>query len=231
MKRLVWIFFVLGGCVSTIDPDPAGLGLMYFPLQTGDYFIYRAKRINFNLDGSLDSIEYLLKEVVVDSFPSTDNQGFTFVINRHKKGLNDPLWVLSTVVSARTNLKTMVFNEDNAAYIKLAFPMQEGLTWDGNSLNDFEPDAYEIRMLSHPFKVDSITFANTVHVFQADLLDPAKISADDYRVEVYAENIGLVFKESIIKEYCYYSAGGPCSEPTVLQGFEYEQQLIEFGKI
>ena len=138
--------------------------------------------------------------------------------------------MFEAALSSRSTFRTIVANEGNTAYVKLTFPMQEGLTWDGNSLNDLEPDSYEIRMLNHPFKVDSITFANTVHVFQADLLDPAKISADDYRVEVYADSIGLVFKEIIQKEYCDYSAGGPCSEPTVLTGFEYEQKLIEFGK-
>ena len=230
MKRLFWIFFVLTGCVNSIDPDPSSLGINYFPLQTGDYYVYNITTINFNLNGSIDSLEFLLKEEVVDSFPSTDEQGFTFVINRYKKDVSDPDWTFEEVVSARATIKTTVVTEGNTDFIKLVYPVQEGLRWDGNSLNDLEPDEYEIRMLSHPFTVDSITFANTVHVFHADLLDPAKISADDYRVEVFAEDIGLVFKETIIKEYCDYSAGGPCSEPTVLLGYEYEQKLIEFGK-
>jgi hypothetical protein len=230
MKKFGILLIVLSGCVSSIEPDPGSLGLNYYPLQVGSYQIFHINSKIFNLDGSVDTVTYLMKEVVVDSFPGSDQDSYTYVINRYKKGINEPEWVIEEVVSARINFKTMVLTENSTAYVKLVFPMQEDLGWDGNSLNDLEPETYRIRMLSQPFTVDSVTFANTVHVFQADLLDPAQISQDDYRFEVFADDVGLVYKQKIVKEYCDYLSSGICSEPTVLSGLEYEQKLMEFGK-
>ena len=230
MRKLGIFLLILSGCVSSIEPDPNTLGLNYYPLQTGDYRVYNTKSKNFNLDGTIDSVEYLLKEVVVDSFPGNDQDSYIYVINRYKKGLNETDWLIDEAVSARINLRTMVLTENNAAFVKLAFPMEEALTWDGNSLNDLEPEDYEMRMLSHPFTVDSITFANTVYVFHVDIRDPVQISNDDYRLEVFADGVGLVYKQKILKEWCDYVTSGACSEPTVLSGLEYEQKLIEFGK-
>ena len=87
MKKLTWLLFLLGGCVSSVEPDPSRLGVNFYPLQTGSYFIYQSKLVDFNLNGTIDSTIFFLREEIVDSFPSTDNEGYTFVINQYKKRL------------------------------------------------------------------------------------------------------------------------------------------------
>ena len=120
--------------------------------------------------------------------------------------------------------------EDNVPVVSVVYPMSEGLTWDANAKNSLPTDSYELENLGHPFKVDSITFVNTVQVTQEDLRDPIMISNDDYRIEVYADLVGLIYKQQVSIQWCGPSTGPSCSETRPLSGYELEQKLIEFGK-
>jgi len=215
----------LMGCTSTIDIDPDQAGGSYFPLVQGMFRIYQVSSVTYNPDFSTDSSVFQLKEVVADTFRTADNV-LAMVLNRFvRQGSGNP-WIPDSVWWTYKNLRLAVNVEGNQPYIKLSFPLKENRIWDGNGLNGKSRDTYEMKNLGAPFEANGITYDNTVTVFKNDLIDSLMIAQDDYRVEVYSKEVGLVYKKDIVRKYC---SPETCSSPSVESGILFEQQLLQVG--
>ena len=230
IRHYFLILLLFSGCVSSIEPDISTLGVNYTPLKIGDFHIFSVSEKTYNSNGTEDSLGYFLKETVFDSLYIEAQDITEFFINRFRKEAIEDDWVYFETVSQRIDLRSLVSVEDNVPVVSVVYPMSEGLTWDANAKNSLPTDSYELENLGHPFKVDSITFVNTVQVTQEDLRDPIMISNDDYRIEVYADLVGLIYKQQVSIQWCGPSTGPSCSETRPLSGYELEQKLIEFGK-
>ena len=74
--------------------------------------------------------------------------------------------------------------------------------------------------------LESISFGNTITVIQNDFRD--NITMNDVRTEVYAENIGLVYKNIEILQFC---ADPDCVGLEIVEvGRKLKQKIIDFGK-
>ena len=196
----------------------------------GDFHIFSVGVKSYNSDGSSDSSGYYLKEVIFDSLFIESENLTQFSINRFKKDAIEDDWAYFETISQRQSIRSLITVVDNIPVISVVYPMSEGLTWDANSQNSLPADNFEIENLGHPFMVDSVTFVNSMQVTQEDLRDPIMISSDDYRIEVYADMVGLVYKQTIKIQWCGPSNQPSCSQVTPIGGFELEQKLIEFGE-
>jgi hypothetical protein len=231
IRQALWVVMVLGSliisCNELLSPQPERLGYDYFPLETGDFRIYQTRVINYNLDGSSDTLVYQLMEVVADS--SIVGDEVSYRLDRFRRANESDSWVIDSVWSARRNTYQAIVVEHNVPIIKLSFPLSEDRKWDGNAMNALDFDEFKITNYGLPYQLDGSEYAESLEMFKEDLLDPLKITNDDYHLEVFSKGVGLIHKLDINKKYC-----NPvdCSVPGIIeQGIVFEQKLLQIGKI
>lgn len=206
-----------------LAPEPERLGYEYFPLTVGEFRTYDVAVINYNLDGSTDTVIYQLKEVVADSSIVGDETSYR--LDRFRRANQTEPWVIDSVWSARLNTYQAIVVEHNVPIIKLSFPLVEDKRWDGNAMNSIDFDEFKIKNLGMPYQTNGIDYPNTLQMFKEDLRDPRGITQDDYHVEVFSAGLGLIYRLDEDLKYC-----NNCPSFTIEQGTVYEQKLLEIGK-
>jgi hypothetical protein len=229
MQKSITRYFILAvfsaffwQCSETKEVDPAQQVDLFFPLQVGEYRIYQVEGTKYSVnDDSL--FTYQLKESVVESFSNLES-GISYKILREKKYDDSESWQFDSLWTARTEGQKAIMVENNVPLVKLAFPLQDSLSWDGNSLNDKNYDLLTMLMVNKSFSGVFGTYDNTATVIQEYLPD---INVNWIsRKEVYAETIGLVYKENIVLIYNQSAIGAEIVDA----GIRYYQHLIEYGK-
>ena len=217
------ISFSLACSVDKIRPVEQ-YGTEYFPLKTGSFRIYQVDQTTHEL-GIPSTTNYQLKESVVDSFLNQTG-GYTYAIHREIWDNEQQTWNLSDSWSARISDTEAVLAEGNTHYLKLIFPFGSNKTWDGNAYNTMVEEIYEADSIGLIFSVAEQNIDNTVTIIQNDNLD--KIVETDYRIEKYAPEIGLIYKEIINLEYC--TSDDSCLGQQIIEsGLIYKQSIIAFG--
>ena len=221
---LVLAVMLFWQCSETSEVDPLSLGSQYFPLEVGDYRIYDVSGVRYN--NMLDSIEftYQLKESVKDSFTNLES-GYSYTIQREKRNSELDTWEIDSIWTARKTDRTAIMVENNVPFIKLSFPIGDNISWDGNSLNDQQIDEYIMVNTNTSFSNELTSYSNTVTVIQEDLSDP--FVQNNLEWEVYAEDIGLIFKEITL---VYYAQNEYYGLQKINSGIKYYQSLTEYGK-
>ncbi len=210
-------------CSETKELNPEDLGSQYFPLETGMYRIYQVKGVQYN--SIIDSVEfsYFLMESVGESFRNLEN-GISYKILRQKKVDLDDSWEIDSIWTARKDEQVAILVENNVPLIKLAFPLKEGKTWDGNGLNANHADEYELVNVGLSYVGEHDSFEKTAMVIHEDI--PDYIVNFKSRREVYAENVGLVYKENVILNFNQDNIGAGIVD----SGLKYYQHLVEYGE-
>jgi hypothetical protein len=206
------------------EPNDSRLGFTFYPLDAGTFIIYDVEKINYRITGEIDTIKYYLKEAVVDSFLNEENN-YTFLLHRsvRTKG-ND--WRLDSVWTARKTSYQAITVENNIPFIKLIFPFKEKVSWDGNSLNTLKEEIYTMENVNQPITFNNQTFNNSVTIIQKDNQD--SIIFLERRKEIYAHEIGLVYKESAAIKYC---SQVQCIGKNIIDsGVLLKQTFLESGK-
>lgn len=181
----------------------------YYPIATGKYKIYQIDSTVFNKNTcTVYNSSCQLKEVT--SSTATDGVGDTYhILKRYlRKDASEP-WALKDIWTEKIKNNQVQRIENDQRFIKLIFPIKEGTTWDGISYlrpntafeipgssiiiyKDWENFNYQ--EIAAPFynSVQNITYPNSLTVLQVDYENNVNRR---YSQEVYAENIGLVYKE------------------------------------
>lgn len=227
-RSLALVLIVLPvACNKFIEPSSAEFGYQYYPMEMGQFRTYYTQVIDYALDGSIDTTRYLTKELVEDTIRYTDGT-LKYILGRYSMDLEGMGWHKDSLWAVSSNQSKVVMSEANVDYIKLSFPVMENMEWDGNALNGRDKEIYELNNLKQPYSYDTLNYENTLTVVQADLVDPNKITEDDYRFEVFALDVGLVHK---FRKKVIYCDPSKCSENGIIEnGVIFEQKLIEFGK-
>ncbi len=219
------IYTLLVGCTETLEPNTTEFGYDYYPMDLGDVRIYHTTTIRYNLNGTIDTTRYLTKEVAEELILKTDGTT-SILLGRYSAVIGSTTWTKDSLWAVFIDESKVVLSEATTDFIKLVFPVKETLEWDGNAFNSNESEFYEIIDVKKPYAYDTLSYENTLTVVHEDLLDPAKITKDDFRVEVFASNIGLIHKVRVKINYC-----ATCVENGKIEdGFIFEQKLIEIGK-
>lgn len=226
--RISIVGILLMGCLlscgeSTIAPDNSRLGLEYFPLETGQFRIYDAEEINYSILGS-DTAYYQLRESVVDSFLNTENT-LTYILHRESRANASAPWALDSVWTARRSSSTGVVTENNIPFIKLVFPLENGLTWDGNKLNKRQAELYTYDLDVPDTLLFENQFNSLVKVTHSDV--PENVVNRDQRSEIYAPGVGMIIKNSIILAFCTQDCP---VEKTIEAGRSIQLTLRSYGK-
>jgi len=234
MKHLYKSFFLfilavnLFSCKEEVQTLPY-MGYDYFPDSTGHYVIYLVDSIwTDDAFNRKDTFLFKLKERIESKF--IDNEGrWSQRLERFKTDTNldfvfsdiSDVWFATRTATRAEKV------EENVRYVKLIFPVQNDEQWNGNAFNTEEDYGIDYKLMNvhEPFTVPvtNIHFDSTVTVLQIDR--KAILGLNLYAKEVYALNVGLVYKEffSVDKQY------DSVANDTLHYGPEYKYYYMESG--
>jgi hypothetical protein len=220
---------------STVEKKQV-IEMNYFPLRVGKTWIYSVEEVTtFRTnctDNGVTSSLYEWQVKVIDSVLNKDG-GFTYSIQNSKRLKPTDEWSASSTWTAQVSGNKIIVNESNVNFVKLLIPVANELVWNGNlynnrqELNGLNVDDYKATKVSQPFTNPSaLAFENTVQVIQND--EQSNILYRDSRLEVYANQVGLVYKESYLLNY-FTNSQLPCyGQKKAQQGVVYKQSLKEY---
>lgn len=225
--RIAPVFALLVLLISSCDREeetPVEIpGSGYFPLETGRFAIYTIDSTKILLNVS-SSYTFQLRVTVGNSF--VNGEGNTaYIIQREKRDDDSKPWTPAGTWTAWKSIRQAVVSEGNTSYVKLQFPSSMGIVWDGNALNskggnercndnDLTCDIYEVTETDPDIVV---TQSN----------DPDELLLKDIRIEKYRKDVGLIYKESVVLQYC--DDGACFGSGFVKNGLIYKQELITSG--
>jgi hypothetical protein len=213
---LAAVLFTIGffACKKTTDATKFISYKSYVSPKKGKYIVYRLDSIVTKDFGvGFVTRSYTIKDSVANVF--NDNAGRqSFTIYRLRLNANNTWTPINTfVVTPQDN--SLEYVDNNLRYILLTNPISDSKTWAGNSnilLSPFYKNStisdwdFFYTDIEQPKKIGAFTFNNTVTVVQYDstengVFNPLGFYAYQKGYEVYADSIGLVYKDIMVYEY------------------------------
>jgi len=208
------VIALFSSCKKEVDVEVIQFGYEYFPTSVGSYRIYLVDSIGHDITS--DTSQFQIMEVVEDEF--TDNLGQpTFSIGRYKRYTSSGDWLFQTVWVEK---KTSTFAqrvENNKRYIRLVFPISDESAWDGNAFNNEDPWNYTYSGIGSSRYVGPFNLPNTLTVNQRNYVN---LVDQEIAYEVYAKDIGLVYKKLIDLNI----------QQDGLTGIELEMSILSYGQ-
>ncbi|HSK14277.1 MAG TPA: hypothetical protein VK907_13745 [Phnomibacter sp.] len=184
----------------------------YFPLQPGKFIIYRLDSTVLTQFGRDTTVNTYRVRDLVDA-EITDNLGrksYRIVRTMSNAAGTAPYLPSNTFQATPEATDWIEYVENNLRFMKLRFPIIEGFQWKGNSFIDaaslnspvlYLADwNYVYQNVGAPFTVNGTTYPNTITILQRDEVvpegpfDPQFFKQYDYSIEVYAQGVGLIYK-------------------------------------
>lgn len=219
-KLLLVLAFIVQACQATTEPQAPGYD--YVPLETGVFRIYEVTEHRFVLNGPATTQTYQVREVTT-ALPA----GGTFRIERYRRANEQAVWQPDSVSSIRMADDQLIHTENNVAYLKLIFPLTGHLPWNGNAYNTLGEDTYQLYTTGQPFTVLNQIFPETATVIQQN---DSTLVNQDKRLEVYARNVGLVYREKVQLQFC--SSTPACvGKAQIDYGIRQYMRLRSYGKL
>ncbi len=199
-KLLAFGFFIflIYSCRKVPITPTSDESVKYFPLQLGRYIIYDVDSINYNdVTMTSDTTHFQIKEVISSSFADSTG-GITFIINRYRRANDTLIWFEINEWSATVNKSRAEKTEENLRFVKMIFPINDGAKWSGNQyidtsngLENYFDWEYKYSEVHVGKFQNGLTFDSTVTVSE---LDNENLIEKDLEQEVYAKNLGLVYR-------------------------------------
>ncbi len=218
--------FAISACEKEYQDKNIFTGNEYFPLEVGNFIIYKITEITIDAPSNYyDTVEYYIKEVFESKF--TDNQNDEAVrIERYKRTETNQNWVIHNVWSAKIVNNSAQKVEENLRFVKIRFPVKADLNWNGNLYNDLPEKRYRISSFNTAEEINSFEFDSCLtvtHLFSESLINR------DKEIEIFAWNIGLVYKEmtNINSQEVIFDVP---IENRITTGTIYIQKIVDYGK-
>ncbi|AKD04816.1 hypothetical protein POKO110462_09970 [Pontibacter korlensis] len=243
---LVMLATVLASCEDKYkDPDPKAMGYEYYPLEIGDYRIYNVTDIRYMSDVG-DTTRFQMRERVDTTFFDQTNTLNYKIIRSIRENESRPWEDDSVYVVSKSN-SMVVLTKNNTKYVKLVFPVREGVFWLGDAYNDHKENTYEpnpekrsdyynskepytYHNVDEPFTLNGSTYESSLTVVQGEPTE-SWIGFDD-RKEVYVKDIGMVYRLFTRIIYCNATDSNDCDYGIgyKLHGHERHEELVSYGK-
>jgi hypothetical protein len=189
----------------------------YFPLTLGKYVVYDVDSTRyFGKAGTQYTVKMQMKYVITDTY--TVNRKLSYIMDVFSRPYDGGIWVGLSVILVTPTATGLLYYQDNSQYNKMMFPVTNGLTWKGNAavvvadsefyyLKDWN---YQYHNFGLYYFNGLVNFDNTVTILEDDQnvnyqnVDSAVAGYRTYAKEVYAYNVGMVYKE-----WTHYTFGPP----------------------
>jgi hypothetical protein len=199
LVKILLISFLLFACdnINSNLPPPQDGGKFFYP-KLGQSVVYDVEDTQYELTGKFTVKIYQLKEINSSIFKDLDGKE-ALRIERYRRENESQKWVIDSIFIAKKELDKALKTENNVTYVKISFPIKEGLKWNGNAYNSLGNDIYEMKKVNQIFQTNGQKFDNSVTIIQQNdstLVDLKR------RIEVYSEGIGLIYQEKTNVLYC-----------------------------
>ena len=224
MKSKVLLVFILSlfilACKKDKDVPKAYLGDNYAGMNIGQYIVYDVDSIvydDFFNPVKIDTFQFKIKEVIEDYYTDAGGrQGYKMV--RYKKETDTTDWVLRDVWHCYLSRTTFEQIEENERFIKLIFPVRDGKTWNGNSMNNLSAWEYEYTNVHAAESYSPYSFDSVLTVTQ---IDDENLIEKKLSIEKYATNVGMVYKK--------YQMLNTEINGTIKSGVDYTMTISSYG--
>jgi hypothetical protein len=192
---------VLSACLGGEDEENLiyDRGDQYFPLQKGYYRIYDVEDTEYFLVGAPVTSRYYIKELLADSVLN-QQQEISWILERYRKENEMETWKLDSIWTVRKTERNLIVDPGNRPLVKLIYPVKPGSAWDGNAFNGMETDEYLFKEVKRNVEVCNSIFEETIMVEQEN--NPDTLLRRDKRLEIFAKNVGMIYKETVLLKYC-----------------------------
>jgi len=236
MKYLFAIALIISvvfcSCGDTDEDLPIDKGYEYFPTEVGKLLIYQADSTVWNkFKDTTYQVNFFVKEEIVDSY--TDSQGRSAVRIDRSYSNDAKSWKKRDSWSAATDENFAERVEENARFVKLAFPLLVGKQWKGNAYLNESSDVlkpsdnwdwdYSVISRNETYTNGDISFTDVAEIQQKPMTSETLIQKT-MGVEQYAKNVGLVSKELTILKTSQLDGDWPDKTE---EGYIYRQRLID----
>lgn len=173
-------------------------GTEFFPLEVGYFVEYDVNEEEVSLGRPAIIRQYQIKELIAERY--TDPGGkIAYRVARLRRNLDGQRWQPDSTITLRLQVDHVIRNENGRDFVKMLFPPAEKLSWNGNIYNTLGEDSYELKNVNQPLKVGGATFERTATVVQQN---DSTLVNQDKRVEVYAAEVGLIYRERVNVQFC-----------------------------
>ena len=172
-----------------------------------------------------------------------------WLVTRYLSDTSGDSWTPSETYIVTPSTQTIDMTENNLRFIKLAWPMDLGFSWTGNTYLPYAPYQdffqyssyanqslgswnYTYMQVNQPFTVNNGTkYDSTTTVLQfADstnvpIVDPNSFASATYWSETYAKHIGLIYRHTEMWEYQPPTPDG--SQQGYKIGFELTMSVVD----
>ncbi|WP_428657888.1 hypothetical protein [Runella sp.] len=200
MNNTVFILIgllLLVGCTDSAT-SPKESEYRYFPLEAGRFIEYEVQEASYAVGKKPVISTYFLKDVCGVALRGFNSQ-MQYQIKRYRRANAQQNWSADSAFTAYLLPDRAVKVENNRPFVKIIFPLYEGLTWNGNQYNTLPAQTYEAHFTKEPITLNTLSFPESLNIIQQN--DSSLVTLVRF-TERYAPNIGLIYKESTALEYC-----------------------------
>jgi hypothetical protein len=169
-------------------------GIEFFPLEKGFFWEYDVSEESYTVSAPARKLNYQIRERIGDAFTVANQE--VFRVERYRRIDDKVSWKLDSVWTAQLTPTQVIRTENNISFTKLIFPIKEGEKWGNSSTTSSQSVVYQYK---NTFQKFGDKYFPTIQVIERN--DSTAINLNR-KYEVYAKNIGLVYKEFTTLEYC-----------------------------
>ncbi|MGY6560647.1 MAG: hypothetical protein ACXITV_00930 [Luteibaculaceae bacterium] len=225
VSSLVLGFFLLSCEGNQVEDVILPMPNDYIALSVGDYRIYKVDSLFIDsLAGVRNRTVFYQKEVADALLTTALESEFTNIrINTFvSSSINGP-WRIQRVGSHSFNTERLERQENNERFIRFQSPILESTRWDQNALNTRRREISRFIQIEEPYD----TFPKTITVEQLNNFNLIRI---ERAKEVYAPNLGLVFKQLDTLNTFLNPNPSLNPNPPVRTGVRYSKVLVAYGR-
>ncbi|MDP4266888.1 MAG: hypothetical protein Q8880_05595 [Bacteroidota bacterium] len=185
--------FLLFSCKKDTLENTSNDDKLFFPSNIGHYVIYDVDS-SYIFQGKSVKTHFQVKELIESNFLDNSNRN-TQRIERYIRLSDTANWVLSRVWYSNLTASSAERIEENMRYVKLIFPISQWKQWNKNVYVDTVSEIKsQYTSVFTSYNVNGINFPNTVTV---SLENDSSIIHKNYNIEVYAKNVGMIYRQMI----------------------------------
>jgi hypothetical protein len=220
---IITICAVFFACTKIDEKEPTTFK-KYINPKVGKYIIYQLDSlVTKSFGSSFSKISYLVKDSVVAVLMDNQNRE-SFKIFRYHYDSSTRRWNSTNTFLITPTPTGLEYVENNFRYVKMANPIKEDKTWLGNSFLSQSPYYtnalftgwnYFYKDVDQPKRIGNTTYPNTITVVQYDSVENTTFNPKnpyntfDKGYEIYADSIGLIYKDVLSWEYnAFFSYAG-----------------------
>jgi hypothetical protein len=229
MKKVVTLLVSVAalsyGCSKDYEPDPKEKGYEYYPLNIGDFRVYNVHEVRYQ-DKDSTVTDYQLRERVDTTYTNQAGE-LTYKIIRSKRTNAAQGWLDDSVLVVNRSATDLRTTANNVKKVQLIFPVRNFKNWNPNAFNTLDSADSHYANKGAAFTVKGNQYANTVRVVEADISNILRL---ENRYEIYAENVGMVYKKEHVINFCNDpEVCGVVDGTVIINGIRRIKELETYG--